>query len=405
MFINYLLNIATQGNTDYTNTKVRGKIGYIAGIAGLIINVLLTAIKVIIGLSISSIAVTADAFNNLSDATSSIITIIGLNISNAPPDKEHPHGHGRVEYLTALMVAFMVMVVGVQFVKSSANRIVNPEPVKFQWISLILLLISIVLKVWLVILNRRLGDKISSTALKATATDALGDVLTTSVIILSLLLSFVTDFPIDGYVGLLVSILILYSGFSLVKETISPLIGEAPDPDLISAINQGVLSYDYIIGVHDLIVHNYGPGKTMATIDVEVPADIDLVTIHDIVDQAERELSEKYDLHLVIHIDPVGHESKEVKEVKREVKHKIKDNKLIESMHDFNIVEEDGNKCVIFHIVIDGNKIDKGFSEEKLKDEMVEAISGINPNMSCNIVVDIEYEIDNKGENNGRYDK
>ena len=398
MFINYLLNIATQGNTDYTDTKVRGKIGYIAGIAGLIINVLLTAIKVIIGLSISSIAVTADAFNNLSDATSSIITIIGLNISNAPPDKEHPHGHGRVEYLTALMVAFMVMVVGVQFVKSSANRIVNPEPVKFQWISLILLLISIVLKVWLVILNRRLGDKISSTALKATATDALGDVLTTSVIILSLLLSFVTDFPIDGYVGLLVSILILYSGFSLVKETISPLIGEAPDPDLISAINQGVLSYDYIIGVHDLIVHNYGPGKTMATIDVEVPADIDLVTIHDIVDQAERELSEKYDLHLVIHIDPVGHESKEVKEVKQEVKHKIKDNKLIESMHDFNIVEEDGNKCVIFHIVIDGNKIDKGFSEEKLKDEMVEAISGINPNMSCNIVVDIEYEIDRKGE-------
>lgn len=398
MFINYLLNIATQGNTDYTDTKVRGRVGYIAGIAGLVINVLLTAIKVIIGLSISSIAVTADAFNNLSDATSSIITIIGLNISNAPPDKEHPHGHGRVEYLTALMVAFMVMVVGVQFVKSSANRIVNPEPVKFQWISLILLLISIVLKVWLVILNRRLGDKISSTALKATATDALGDVLTTSVIILSLLLSFVTDFPIDGYVGLLVSILILYSGFSLVKETISPLIGEAPNPDLISAINQGVLSYDYILGVHDLIVHNYGPGKTMATIDVEVPADIDLVTIHDIVDQAERELSEKYDLHLVIHIDPVGHESKEVKEVKREVKHKIKDNKLIESMHDFNIVEEDGNKCVIFHIVIDGNKIDKGFSEEKLKDEMVEAISGINPNMSCNIVVDIEYEIDNKGE-------
>lgn len=398
MLINYLLNIATQGNTDYTDTKVRGRVGYIAGIAGLIINVLLTAIKVIIGLSISSIAVTADAFNNLSDATSSIITIIGLNISNAPPDKEHPHGHGRVEYLTALMVAFMVMVVGVQFVKSSANRIINPEPIRFQWISLILLLISIVLKVWLVILNRRLGDKISSTALKATATDALGDVLTTSVIILSLLLSFVTDFPIDGYVGLLVSILILYSGFSLVKETISPLIGEAPDPDLISAINEGVLSYDYILGVHDLVVHNYGPGKTMATIDVEVPADIDLVTIHDIVDQAERELSEKYDLHLVIHIDPVGHESKEVKEVKREVKHKIKDNKLIESMHDFNIVEEDGNKCVIFHIVIDGNKIDKGFSEEKLKDEMVEAIRDINPKMSCNIVVDIEYEIDNKGE-------
>lgn len=398
MLINYLLNIATQGNFDYTDKKVRGRVGYMAGVAGLIINVLLTAIKVIIGLSISSIAVTADAFNNLSDATSSIITIVGLNISNAPPDKEHPYGHGRVEYLTALMVAFMVMVVGVQFVRSSVNRIASPEPVKFQWISLILLSISIILKIWLVILNRRLGDKISSTALKATATDALGDVLITSVIILSLLLSFVTDFPLDGYVGLLVSILILYSGFGLVKETISPLIGEAPDPDLIVAINEGVLSYDYILGVHDLIVHNYGPGKTMATIDVEVPADMDLVTIHDIVDRAERELSEKYDVHLVIHIDPVGHESKEVKKVKQEVKYKIKDNKLIESMHDFNIVEEDGNKCVIFHIVIDGNKIDKGFSEERIKDEMVEAIRDINPKMSCDIVVDIEYEINNKGE-------
>lgn len=391
MLTKYLLNLATKGNDDYTDKKLRGRIGYIAGIVGLIINLSLSALKLIIGLTISSIAVTADAFNNLSDATSSIITIVGFKLSNAPPDKKHPYGHGRIEYLTALMIAFMVMIVGFQFVKSSFNRIINPEPIKFEWLSLVLLLISVFVKIWLSFFNKNLGNKISSAALKATAIDALGDVVITSVIALSLILSLVTDFPIDGYVGLLVSILILYSGFILVKETISPLIGEAPDAELIKAINEGVLSYDYILGVHDLIVHNYGPGKTMATIDVEIPADIDLVTIHNVVDQAERELSKKHDLYLVIHMDPVGLESKETKKVRKEIKHRIKDNQLIESMHDFNIIEENGSKCVVFHIVIDGNKIDRRFSEEKLKNEMIEAIKTINPNMSCNIVVDIEY--------------
>lgn len=391
MITNYLLSMALKGRTDYKDKKVRGRVGYVAGIVGLIINLLLSTIKIIIGLSISSIAVAADAFNNLSDAISSIITIVGFNISNRPPDKEHPYGHGRVEYLIALMIASIVMIVGSQFVKSSFSRIINPEPLQFQWVSFILLLISIVFKFWLYIFNKNLGKKISSSALKATAIDALVDVVITLIIVLSLLLSFRTDFPIDGYIGLLVSIVILYSGFSLIKETISPLIGEAPSSELIDAINEGILSYEYILGAHDLMVHNYGPGRKIATIDVEVPWDLDLVTIHNIIDKAERELSEKHNLHLVIHIDPAGHESKEVKEVKEGLKHTIKQNRIIESIHDFNIVEEEGQKCVIFHIVIDGNKIDKGFSKNELKDEMREAIKEINPKLSCNIVVDIEY--------------
>lgn len=391
MIIEYLLNIVTEGNLDYEDRDVRGRVGYITGIAGLSINLLLTAIKVIIGLSISSIAVIADAFNNLSDAVSSILTIVGFKISNLPPDKEHPYGHGRVEYLLALAIAFLVMLVGFQFVRSSVDRIINPEPLIFSWISFILLVISVVFKLWLYILNKVLGEKISSNALKATALDALFDIIITLVIILSLLIPFVTEFPIDGYVGLAVSILILYTGFNLVRETISPLIGEAPSPEIIKAINEEILSYEYILGAHDLMIHKYGPGRKIATIDVEVPADMDLVTIHNIVDQAERELGEKHNLHLVIHVDPVGHESKETKKIKQEVKHKIKDNKLIESIHDFNIIEEDGNKCVIFHVVVDGNKIDRRFSKEELKDEMIEAIKEINPNLSCDIVVDIEF--------------
>ena len=225
----FLLKLATKGNKDYTDKKIRGRIGYISGIVGLFVNLLLSVLKLVIGLMTSSIAVTADAFNNLSDAASSIMTIVGFKLSNAPPDKEHPYGHGRIEYLIALMIAFMVMIVGFQFIKSSINRIINPKTIKFEWISFILLVISISFKLWLSFFNKNLGNKISSSALKATAIDALGDVFTTSVVAFSLLVSFVSDYPIDGYIGVLVSILILYSGFSLVKETISPLIGEAPE--------------------------------------------------------------------------------------------------------------------------------------------------------------------------------
>lgn len=391
MVTEYLLKLATKGNKDYTNRKVRRKIGYVSGIVGLVVNIFLSIIKLIIGLIVSSIAVTADAFNNLSDAASSIITIVGFKLSNAPPDKKHPYGHGRIEYLAALMIAFMVMIVGFQFIKSSFNRIINPEPIRFEWISFILLLVSIAVKIWLSLFNKDIGEKISSSALKATATDALGDVFTTSVVALSLLISLITDYPIDGYIGILVSILILYSGFSLVRETISPLIGEAPDEDLIESINKGVLSYDYILGVHDLIVHNYGPGRVMATIDAEIPADIDVVTIHDIIDQAERELGERYDLHLVIHMDPIGFETKEITQIRNVIKHKIKGKEIFKSIHDLNIVECDYKKVVIFHLVVDGNKINKEFSEDIIKDELIEKIEQINQDLVCDIIFDIEY--------------
>lgn len=391
MLTEYILKLGTKGNHDYTDKETRGKVGYISGIVGLFINLFLSILKLAIGLMASSIAVTADAFNNLSDAASSIITIVGFKLSNAPPDKKHPYGHGRIEYLTALMIALMVMLVGFQFVKSSVDRIINPQPIVFKWISFILLVISISLKVWLSAFNRKLGNKISSAALKATATDALGDVFTTSVVALSLVLSLITDYPIDGYIGVIVSLLILYSGFSLVKETISPLIGEAPDEELIKSINKGVLSYDYILGVHDLIVHNYGPGRIMATIDAEIPADIDVVTIHNVIDQAERELSEKYDIHLVIHMDPIGFETKEVTRIRNIIKHKIKENETIKSMHDLNIIECDSNRIVIFHLVIDGNNINKEFSEDVIKDELIEEIEQINQDLVCDIIFDIEY--------------
>lgn len=391
MLTEHFLNLATKGNNNYSDEKVRGRVGYIAGFVGLFVNLLLSILKLVTGLIMSSIAVTADAFNNLSDAASSIMTIIGFKLSNAPPDKQHPYGHGRIEYLTALMIAFMVMVVGFQFIKSSFDRIINPKAIEFQIIPFILLVISISLKIWLSFFNKKLGDKISSAALKATATDALGDVIITSVVAFSLLLSLITEYPIDGYIGILVSIFILYSGFSLVKETISQLIGEAPDENLIKELTEGVMSYDYILGVHDLIVHNYGPGRVMATIDAEIPSDIDVVTIHNIIDQAERELSEKFNLHLVIHMDPIGFQSKEAVKIMNKIKNRVKKEQFIKSMHDFNIIEDNGNKSVVLHVVLDGNKTDKQFSEEEFKGELSELIKGINPNLGCNIIIDMEY--------------
>ena len=322
MLIDYLLKLATKGNTDFLDNNVRGRVGYLAGIVGIVVNMFLFILKLTIGIVVSSIAVMADAFNNLSDAASSIITIVGFKLSNLPPDKEHPYGHGRIEYLSALIVAFMVMIVGFQFIKTSIDRIINPKPVVFEWIPFVLLLVSISFKVWLSFFNKKLGNKISSSALKATATDALGDVFTTSVVVISLFASRLTNIPIDGYIGALVAIAIIYAGFSLVKETISPLIGEAPDEELKKSIKDGVLSYEYITGVHDLIVHNYGPGRSMASIHAEFPADMD---IHEVIDRAERELSEKFELHLVIHMDPVSVETEEIIETRNEVNKIIKD--------------------------------------------------------------------------------
>lgn len=391
MLIKYFLNLATRGSTDYTDKRIRSRVGYTAGLVGLFINLLLSILKFITGIITSSIAVTADAFNNLSDAASFIVTIIGLKFSNTPPDKDHPYGHGRLEYLTALIIALMVIVVGFQFIRSSFNRIINPKLIKFDIVSFILLVISVFLKIWLSFFNRKLGDKISSSALKATATDALGDVIITSVVALSLLLSLVTRYPIDGYVGILVSVFVLYSGFSLIKENVSQLIGETPDAELKEAITEGVLSYDYILGVHDLMIHSYGPGKTIVTLDAEVPADMDIVDIHNTIDQAERELSKKYNLRLVIHIDPIGFYSKEAMEIMNKIKEEIRKYNFIKSIHDFNLVGQNKNRYIIFDVMIDGNKINKKFREDKLKKELIEIVKGINPDLDCNITIIIEY--------------
>lgn len=391
MLTNYLLKLTIKNENNYNDKDIRLKIGYLASVVGLISNLLLTIIKLAIGVMISSVSVTADAINNLSDTASSIITIIGFRLSSMPADKEHPYGHGRIEYISALMVAFMVILVGFQFIQTSFDRIMNPVPVKFEIYSFLVLIISISLKVWLSAFNKDLGEKINSQSLKATATDALGDVMTTSVVVISIIIGRFTSLPVDGIIGIVVSLLIMYNGYGLVKDTISPLIGEAPDQELMDSIYKDVFDYDYISGAHDLIVHTYGAGRTMATIDVEFPAEVGVIAIHEIIDKMERELGEKYNLTLVIHMDPLGPESNESAQLRKDIKETIMDNPIIKSIHDFQILEENNDKMIEFHLVVDGNQMDKHTTDEIIKSEMEKIIEEKCTDMHCNIIVDIEY--------------
>ncbi|WP_029452442.1 cation diffusion facilitator family transporter [Clostridium algidicarnis] len=381
---------------NYKNTeeeKVRNSYGFLGGIIGIIINSLLFAIKLSIGLIVGSIAVTADAFNNLSDAASSLITILGFKLSSLPADEEHPFGHGRLEYISGLIVAFMVMMVGIQFIKSSFQRIINPEVVSFETAPFILLLVSILFKIWLSRFNKLIGKRINSSALKAASIDALGDVVTSSTVALSLLLSNWISFPIDGYIGVIVSLIILYSGYSLIKDTLSPLLGESPDKKLTSNIKEGVLSYDEISGVHDLIIHNYGPGKAMASIHAEVPSTSSIVKIHEIIDKAEKEVSEKFNIHLVIHTDPICVDDKEILKTQEELQSILNKIGVIKSMHDFRVVGEGDHKNLIFDIVVDSSKRGKEITDTELIDMISMNVKRLSPYYNCVITIDNDFTV------------
>lgn len=390
MLSKLLINTFIKNHTDTKNEKVRNSYGFLAGIVGVCTNVILFIIKLSVGLITSSISIMADAFNNLSDAASSLITIFGFKLSSMPADKEHPFGHGRIEYLSALVVACMVMIVGLQFIKSSFEKIINPEPVTFEFIPCILLLVSIGLKVWLSRFNKFIGNKINSSALKAASVDALGDVFTSSAVAISFLAAKFTTLPIDGYIGMVVALFIVYSGFTLIKDTINPLLGEAPDPELVEAIKEKVSSYDNILGTHDLIIHNYGPGRCMASIHAEIPSDISVVKIHEIVDEAERQISKDLNIYLVIHIDPVCVIEGEVKKAYSEILQLVNEIDFIESIHDFRVVGEGEVKNLIFDVVIDTSKKMK-YSDDELKEMINNRIKKLHPSYNCVITLDKNY--------------
>ena len=276
---------------DYENvqqTVVRTQYGILSSCVGIFCNVLLFLVKLLIGLGMHSIAVTADAFNNLSDAASSVISFVGVKMASRPADEGHPFGHGRMEYIAAFIVAFLVIQVGFTFFKSSFGKILHPESISFEWVPFLILALSVTVKVWMAVFNRKLGRRIDSKVMLATAADSMGDVATTSVTIAAILVYRILGWNIDAYAGVIVSLLVIWAGIGIARETLEPLIGEPIDPELYHDITEFVESFDGIEGVHDLIVHNYGPNQSMASIHAEVPKDVDIEASHEIIDQIER---------------------------------------------------------------------------------------------------------------------
>lgn len=363
------------------NRQVRTNYGILASIVGIICNIILFTVKAIIGFVIGSISVTADAFNNLSDAASSIVSFVGVKMANRPADREHPFGHGRYEYIAALIVAFLVFEVGITCFKSAIDKVLHPQTVEFKLILVLILVLSILIKVWLGFFNRKLGKKINSGVMKATATDAFGDVLITTATVISIIISYVSGWQIDGYMGLLVSLLVLYAGFGIAKDTLEPLLGEAVTPETYDLLTKKVESYEGIVGSHDLIVHNYGPSNTMATIHAEVPSDMNIEIAHDLIDGIERDVLRELDIFLVIHMDPLEVNNQVVTDLKVQIKAIVNSLDPHASLHDFRMVNGEHHINIIFDLVLPYNYSVE--QEHKLLLSIIDKVSALDERYQC----------------------
>ena len=290
---------------NITDTSVRESYCVLAGVLGIICNLLLFAVKLAIGLFINSIGVISDAFNNLTDSGSSVISIIGVKLSNRPPDREHPYGHGRLEYISALVISFIILSVGLQLLVTSFNKVLNPEVVLFSPVSLVILSLSVLVKVWMYLYNRYIGNIINSSINRAVAYDSLNDTIVTSGVIIAAVASHSLALPLDGLAGIAVSLFILYTGFSTARDTVDLLIGSPPGDELVDAINSMVAEGRYVVRTHDLKVHEYGPGRVVASIHAEVPENASLVEVHSSIDGLEKRIADELGVSIVIHMDPV----------------------------------------------------------------------------------------------------
>lgn len=340
---------------DFDNIKdfkVREAYGLLGGVVGIIANLLLCSTKIGIGLIGGSIAILADGLNNLSDAGSSIVTLIGFKLSNKPADEDHPYGHARIEYLSGLIVSFLILLLGLELVRSSFDKITNPDPLNFSWLMVIVLVLSILVKIWLCLFNRNLGKRINSPTMIATATDSLNDVIATTAVLIALFIGHFTGFNLDGYMGIGVGLFICYSGINLIKETTNPLLGEAPSPELLDTIQSKLLSYPYVCGYHDLVLHSYGPNRYFASVHAEVPANANLLECHDIIDMIEKDFSKELGINLVIHLDPIVTDDTLSNRLKEQVENIVCTIDSHLSIHDFRMVSGPTHTNLIFDVSV-----------------------------------------------------
>lgn len=349
---NFLIKHFIPNASDVKSPAVRQRYGVVSSVVGILCNALLCTAKIAAGLLTGAVSIVADGINNLSDGGSCVVSLLGFKMAGKPADDKHPFGHGRIEYVAGLVVSFIIVLMGVELAKTSLDKIFHPEEISFSWITPAVLGISILVKLWMCFFNRKMGDKIDSAVLRATAMDSLSDVAATSSVLAGFVIGYWARVNLDGYLGVLVALFILYTGVSTAKGTLDLLLGEAPDPEFVKQIQQEVLSYPEIIGVHDLIVHNYGPGHSVISLHAEVPCDVDILKIHDTIDNAERDLKKKFDCEVVIHMDPIVTDDKETNEIHQKLSSIVR---LLDSrvtIHDFRMVKGPTHTNLIFDIVV-----------------------------------------------------
>ena len=348
----WLVKHFIQNPDDKDDPAVRQRYGLLSGGVGILLNLLLSAGKFLAGLLTGSIAVTADAFNNLSDAGSSVVTLAGFRLAAKQADDDHPFGHGRIEYLTGLLVAAAILLGGGGLARGSLEEILAPEGVEFFWLSVGILCASILVKLWMSAFNRRLSRRIGSAAMAATAADSLSDVVATSAVLLGTLAGHFFSLRIDGWVGILVAAFILRAGWEAAKDTLDPLLGQSPDPDLVESIQKAVLAHPQVTGVHDLIIHDYGPGRRMMSLHAEVPMDADVLEVHDVIDNIERELKETFHIEAVIHMDPIATKDPQTNALREKMAALVREIDPAMTIHDFRMTVGPDHQNLIFDVVV-----------------------------------------------------
>ena len=355
-----LLRLFVKDADNTESPKVRAAIGTLSGLVGIVCNVLLFAFKLLVGTLTGSVSITADAMNNLSDASGSIVTFIGFRVADKPADEHHPYGHARAEYLSGLGVAALILVIGLELVKTSVEKIIHPTPVTFTTVAAVVLLASIAVKFWMNLFNRSLAKRIDSTALMATAADSRNDCITTGAVLIAAVVEKLTNIPVDGWIGLAVALFILYSGLNLAKDTISPLLGEGADPELREKIVDYIVAQPKVLGYHDLMVHDYGPGQRFASLHVEMDCREDPLDCHELIDDMERECLRSHNVHLVIHYDPVVIDDPELTALKTKVLCLLQTRDPRLSLHDFRMVPGKKHMNLVFDVALPRDMKDKG---------------------------------------------
>ncbi len=378
---NLLIRLFIKNHQNTQDTAVRSAYGKLSGWVGILCNTLLCAGKFIAGYLSGSVSIIADAANNLSDASSSIISLLGFKLSEKSADDEHPYGHARYEYLSGLIIAFLVLLIGFELLKSGIGKIVSPSPVEFSWVSVCVLIISILLKLWMMVFNQCMGKRINSHSLKATAIDSRNDCISTLAVLVAAVISHLTQFELDGIIAVLVAVFILYSGISLIREAMSPLLGKAPSPETTENIRKKILSYEGVLGTHDLMVHDYGPGRLFASVHVEMAAENDVMESHDVIDNIERDFL-RDGLHLVVHFDPIVTADDDTRHEIAEIVRSI-DPAL--TIHDLRLVTGPTHTNVIFDCVIPH---EFHMTESEIKTEINRLVRIRHPEYYCVITIE-----------------